>query len=286
MESATPAINEANRTSRKSFTLKQKMDLLTAYRGFDGSLAEFCQKNGLSRSTFRGWVNKEHHITAHSSQRVKRKIFNQQGKFPDLELHLSDWIEKTRERKRSIQYKHIREQTSVLIKTLQNTEDYSQFAISDGWISKFMERNNFSVRAVTHRSQENKKDQLTKANEIVDYLVQLNVLTNDFEPQYIIQMDETPTYIDSTTNRTVTQKGATSVEVTHTGNNKARFTSVLTVASDGTRLPTFVILKKLVKVPNVKITSNIVLNRSETAFMDNHLIIEFYYRTPRETRFS
>ncbi len=47
---------------------------------------------------------------------------------------------------------------------------YSHVEISDGWIKKFMERNNYSVRAVTHKSQENTKDQLAKAKEIVDYL--------------------------------------------------------------------------------------------------------------------
>ena len=91
-------------------------------------------------------------------------------------------------------------------------------------------------------------------------------------------MDETPTYIDSTSNRIVSRKGATSVEVLHTGNDKSRFTSVLSIAADGTRLPTYIILKKLLKIPNVKMSSNIVLNRSDTAFMDNHLMKDYIDR--------
>ena len=59
-----------------------------------------------------------------------------------MELNLCAWIEKTREKKRPIQYKHIREQVTSLIRTLNNDEDYTQFTISDGWIKKFMNRNN------------------------------------------------------------------------------------------------------------------------------------------------
>ena len=170
MEYLTASINVNNRMTRNSYTTKQKLELLTAHKTFDGSLSEFCRNNDISRNTFRGWINKEHLITAHSSNRTKRKMYGKPGNFPDLDKNLSVWIDTTREKKRPIQYKHIREQVDALIGSLNNEEDYSQFSISDGWIKKFMERNNYSMRVVTHNSQENKKDQLTKANQIVDYL--------------------------------------------------------------------------------------------------------------------
>ena len=128
---------------------------------------------------------------------------------------------------------------------------------------------------MTLKSQENKKDQLEKATEIVDYLAQLNQLKNDYETQLILQMDETPTYIDSTTNLMVSQKGASIVKGMHTGNDKLKITSILSIAADGTRLPTYVIFKKLLEVPYVNSSANIVLNRSESGFMANYLMKDY-----------
>ena len=80
-------------------------------------------------------------------------------------------------------------------------------------------------------------------------------------------MDETQKYIDSITNRTVTHKGATSAEVTHTGNNKTRFMSVRTVAADGTLLPTFVIEKACEGAKCKDISYNIVNDSTIIEFM-------------------
>ena len=142
MEYPTVSINSNNRVTINSFTIKQKIEWLTAYKTFDGSLSQFCRNNDISRNTFRGWIIKEHLITAHSSNRKKRRIYSKPGNFPDLEKNLRVLIETTREKKRPIQYKHIREQVDALIGSLNNEEDYSQFSISDGWINKFMEIRN------------------------------------------------------------------------------------------------------------------------------------------------
>ena len=57
-------------------------------------------------------------------------------------------------------------------------------------------------------------------------------------------MDETPTYIDMVTNRTIDIRGAKSIEINHTGQIKSRFTVVLIIAANEFRLPTYVILRK------------------------------------------
>ena len=90
----------------------------------------------------------------------------------------------------------------------------------------------------------------------------------------IFQMDEIPTYVDNIDSRTIDFKGRKSIEVTHTGNNKNRFTISLTISANGDRLPSFLIFKKLAKPPQVMITDNLVLTFSASVFMEQHLMKE------------
>jgi hypothetical protein len=56
-------------------------------------------------------------------------------------------------------------------------------------------------------------------------------------------MDETPVYFDMVRSLTIENRGAKSVQIRTTGNEKNRFTCVLTVLADGTKLPPIVIFK-------------------------------------------
>src|SRR6266498_1986850 len=54
-------------------------------------------------------------------------------------------------------------------------------------------------------------------------------------------MDETPVFFDMVRNLTIEERGAKTVQIRTTGNEKNRFTCVLTVLADGTKLPPIVI---------------------------------------------
>jgi hypothetical protein len=73
--------------------------------------------------------------------------------------------------------------------------------------------------------------------------------------------------------RTLDFKNAKSIDIVHTGHDKTRFTTTLTIAADGTRLPSYLIFKKLKKSPSVKTSSNIVMAVSKSGFMDQKLMI-------------
>ena len=49
-------------------------------------------------------------------------------------------------------------------------------------------------------------------------------------------MDETPTYVENVYNRTIAFKGKKTNEIAHTGNNKNRFTTCLTISAYGSHL--------------------------------------------------
>ncbi|CAG8447994.1 9949_t:CDS:2 [Diversispora eburnea] len=64
-------------------------------------------------------------------------------------------------------------------------------------------------------------------------------------------MDETPIFFDMVGNTTIEVKGSKTVEIRSTENNKNRFTCVLTVLADGTKLPPMVIFKGKCLPPNL-----------------------------------
>lgn len=57
-----------------------------------------------------------------------------------------------------------------------------------------MDRNHLCFRVQTHKSQENNKSREDKIKDIVDYLCQVNIAIQEFEPAMIMQLDETPSH--------------------------------------------------------------------------------------------
>ena len=74
-----------------------------------------------------------------------------------------------------------------------------------------MERYHLSVRSLTHRAQENALKDNNKVEILTKFLYELNKISRQYPPHFILQMDETPTYIDMLANRTVDIKGPRTV---------------------------------------------------------------------------
>ena len=91
-------------------------------------------------------------------------------------------------------------------------------------------------------------------------------------------MNETPVYVDMPHRRTIHPKGDKTVDMVTSGNEKTRFTVVITASADGRIWPGFMILRGLKKIPKCYIPSNIVLVVSDSGTMDEQLIIEYIDR--------
>lgn len=59
----------------------------------------------------------------------------------------------------------------------------------------------------------------------------------------IINVDETPIYIDPTTTRTLDDVGARSIDVVDSGNNKSRITLVVIITGSGQIFPSYLLFK-------------------------------------------
>ena len=85
-------------------------------------------------------------------------------------------------------------------------------------------------------------------------------------------MDETPCYMDMSSDTTLDFIGNKNVDGVNTGHDKSRFTVVLCICADGRIINTMIILKGLVNVPRVDVPANIRLYASKGGSMNEKLM--------------
>jgi hypothetical protein len=101
-----------------------------------------------------------------------------------------------------------------------------------------------SSKAATHRAKEN---QAEKASQVAQYLKSLNTINRNYEQQYIIQMDETPTYIDMTADRTIDGVNKKSIVINHSGHLNVKIYNCLDNSCQWTTTSNLYYFKKIEK---------------------------------------
>ena len=123
--------------------------------------------------------------------------------------------------------------------------------------------------------QESLKTPPGKMGIVSDFLAKLKPIHLDFEPRCVINMDETPVYIDMPHNRTMHPVGDKTIDMATSGHEKTRFTVTITVSADGRVWPAFMILRGLKKIPKVNLPSNVILAVAKSGSMDWHLMLDY-----------
>ena len=158
----------------------------------------------------------------------------------------------------------------------------NDFKCSRTFFNRFMARNGMSYRLPTHRAQQNLKSVSTKFQDTVYFLNKLNSTCNEYDPDYILNTDETPCYFDQQHKRTIDFIGNKSVEICNTGNEKSRFTAVITITASGIMLPVYILFKGLKKVPAIfkssPVPETIVLAASMSGTIDQDLMVDYLER--------
>ena len=83
---------------------------------------------------------------------------------------------------------------------------------------------------------------------VSDFLAKVKPIHLDFEPRCVINMDETPVYIDMPHNITMHPVGDKTIDMATSGYEKIRFTVTITLSADGRVWPAFMILRGLKKI--------------------------------------
>ena len=117
-----------------------------------------------------------------------------------------------------------------------------KFLASESWFYRFLRRYDFAMRRKTKIGQKLPTHLDIKLLEFQQFIIKKQKQF-EYELSEIGNMDETPVYFDMVGNLTIDKRGAKTVQVRTTGNDKNRFTCVLTILADGTKLPPIVIFK-------------------------------------------
>ena len=106
----------------------------------------------------------------------------------------------------------------------------NNFRMSNRWLYAFMKRRNLSLRRRTKIGQKLPKQTEELLENFHQFVFRLRI-EKSYEMCNIFNMDETPVWFDMAGNFTVNQTGEKTVHIRGTGNDKNRFTVVLTCAA-------------------------------------------------------
>lgn len=140
---------------------------------------------------------------------------------------------------RSVTYRSIREKAKSLAAEL----GIIGFKASRRFVQLFCKRNQLTYRRVTHVAQEKKRNGAESCSELCRFFNQFEAVIKTSSFDFLINMDESPFYFDSSDSRTIEEIGARSIQTNNTGNDKTRFTFVVTITSRGDVWPGFLIFK-------------------------------------------
>ena len=258
------------KSTRKSYKIEYKLKIIREYKKTNNYYALSKQTN-INISTLIEWVNREYEFIQESNRKNNKRLSGSGRKliYPaDFDSALLAWFNNERENKRGVSYKQLK----------QEAEKRSGKTITLWWIRGFVSRFNLSIRKITHTKQQTTVDQHKKTELVINYINSLNQLAINYEEMVILNMDETPFWIDSIPKTTLEVAGTQQIDIVTTGHEKERMSIVITCTASGVMLPSLVILKNLKSVPKCAIPRDVFVEVSGiggSGFMNEHIMIKY-----------
>jgi len=217
---------------RTSYSVGQKEEVVSYAKnhGRNSAAAYF----GLDKSMVGRWVKASASWTSEVSRNSKkigsgRKVF-----YPEAEKRLYNWIIEQRKQGIAVTYSIIRVKMLEILKESDIVILYgdltNDFKMSVNWLYAFMKRQRLSLRRrikISQKLPQQTEELLERFRQFVAHLR----IEKCYEMCNIFNMDETPVWFDMAGNFTVNQIGEKTVHIRETGNEKNRFTIVLTCAA-------------------------------------------------------
>ncbi len=240
------------RRKRNTYSIKQKKVVVDYVKqvGRNQAASHF----ELDASMVRRWVKASSGQTETVNQNYKRVSSGRKPFYPEAEKKLYDWIIGQRKQGLAVTYAIVKvkmldilkEDNVASVTTAPTTPAVAaaatspttptaitaaeSFKTSDCWISSFLKRYNLTWRRRTRVSQKLPAQTEESLERFHQFITRLRI-KKSFELHNILNMDETPVWFDMAGNFTIDQKGGKTVHIRATGNEKNRFTVVLTCAA-------------------------------------------------------
>ena len=142
----------------------------------------------------------------------------------------------------------------------------TDFAGTVSWCERFMRRNGLCMHTKTTIAQKLPREYERKIIEFHKYVINMRKKLC-FETGQLGNMDEVPLMFDVPSNKTVDVKGAKTIMIKTSGNEKMRYTVVLVCSTDGKKLPSLLIFKRKM-LPKDVIPHGIYVHVHSKGWMD------------------
>ena len=245
------ASTENLKVRHKKYTLKFKKEV-AAYAN-ENSIRSAAEKFGIHRKSVQEWKKRETQlIEAPNSRRFRLDGNGRKVRINEVETGVLQFFNEMREKKLRITRARLRNKAMEIYNSLQLKveEVENKFVASEGWVTKFLERNGLTLRRSTTVCQKPSADYVDKILTISVYVKSLHEKFN-FPVNCIIDCDETATWYDALTNSTVATKGYKEVAVPSTVHSKNRIVVMLIVKGDGITSKPNILLPRKRPMPNI-----------------------------------
>ena len=151
------------------------------------------------------------------------------------------------------------------------------FVASNGWLTKFMKRNNPSMWRQTTIAQKHLSHLMTKLVKYVTHVRRLSMKTNS-SPDCIIAMDEIALWSQMVGNVTVNTTGTKDVPLKSTGNEKVKVRIWLTAKANGTKLKPHIVFQGANSEATAlieEVKNRCVVASSSNGWMNEELVLKF-----------
>ncbi|EXX75300.1 hypothetical protein RirG_042970 [Rhizophagus irregularis DAOM 197198w] len=261
---------------RNSYSIEQKRQVV-AYAKENG-IIKASKSFELDKSMVSRWVNLNEKWVNETNQNSKRVGSGRKSFYPEAEKELYDWIIEQRKQGLGVTYAIARVKMLDILKKPTMISLYgnsiNEFKTSNRWISAFMKRHNLSWRRRTKVSQKLPSQTNELLKNFQEFVTRLRT-EKLFEMSNILNMDETPVWFDMTGNFTIDNRGEKTIHIRGTGNEKNRFTVVLTVSADGTKFPPICIFKGKRLSHGEQIPSGVIVWFQQNGWMDSELMKDY-----------
>ena len=110
------------------------------------------------------------------------------------------------------------------------------------WYCKFLKRYGFCIRSPTHIRQKLKENTMSMYKKFLKIVYNIrNDIGDLFDYDNIINMDETPIFMENIPNKTIAPKGAHDISIISHGREKSRKSVILAVIAAGNKLPVLLV---------------------------------------------
>ncbi|XP_044043446.1 uncharacterized protein LOC122871912 [Siniperca chuatsi] len=192
----------------------------------------------------------------------------------ELEERLSEWIYSMWDKHNRVSRNMIKKKALEIYPSV--SDGGKMFVASTGWLQRFLERNDLSLRRRTTMSQEDPNLLTEKLVSFVDYVGKAvsskGILEGD-----IIAMDEATVGFDVLSPTATDTQGVKSVAPKTTGHENSHLTVVLAAKADGTKLKPYIVFRGAAgeaKAPQQQISSA-VISTSVNGWMNDALTADW-----------